>query len=310
MGRQLRTQLPGVPFHVTARVQGHGPLFRGVERYIAARIVAAPRRSDASLLAFAVMPNHLHVLLLQGRQPLSNFMQPLLRTIALLVQRRDRAEGHVFERRFHAAPCLDPDYFRHAVAYIHLNGVRAGLCTNVDEYEWCSHAAYRATGDVAFGIDPAIENVLRLFAARDNERLQQCARNYRAFLDWRCAMDAHIQRECDGIAGTPPVRPCTLGGDNHWTRNYAAAAMRRTHPGHARIDLRDIARATIDDAAPGMELEQLRSGDRGKALVRVRRRFVLRAAAAGHRGGAIARFLSISPSTVSSIRSTAQNEGR
>src|SRR5690606_3438891 len=64
MGRRLRSQLPGVPFHVTARVQGHGPLFSGLERVIGARIVAAPRRSDATLLAFAVMPNHLHALLL------------------------------------------------------------------------------------------------------------------------------------------------------------------------------------------------------------------------------------------------------
>lgn len=120
MGRQLRPQLPGVPFHVTARVQGRAAWFTGVERPLENRILAAPRRSDATLLAYAVMPNHLHLVVVQGSQPLSQLMQPLLTRIALLVQRRTGREGHIFERRFRASPCLDPDYLRNAIAYVHL----------------------------------------------------------------------------------------------------------------------------------------------------------------------------------------------
>lgn len=310
MGRRLRSHLPGVPFHVTARVQGRGPLFSGLERFIVARIAATPRRSDVKLLAYAVMPNHLHLLLLQGRQPLSRFMQPLLRTIALLVQRKARVEGHVFERRFRATPCLDPDYFRHAVAYIHLNGLRAGLCANVEQFEWCSHALYGEERDVAFGVDPAIEDVLRLFGERDAQSLVQCRRDYRAFLEWRCAMDAHLHRVSDGLDSAAPSPPCALGGDAHWTMTYAAAAMRHAPLRRSPPDLRDLARAIVDECAPGMDMERLRCGDRGKAVVLVRRRFVIRASAAGYPGGVIARFLSVSPSTISSIRAAAQDKGR
>src|SRR5690606_32395889 len=101
-----------------------------------------------------------------------------------------------------------------------------------------------------------------------------CRCDYRAFVAWRCAMDAHIQREREGIDSLPPARPCTLGGDLHWTRTYAAAAMQQQALRRSRPDLRDLARVIIDEAAPGMDMERLRCGDRGKAVVHVRRRLV------------------------------------
>jgi putative transposase len=312
MGRRLRPQLPGVPFHLTARVQGREPVFRNHERFVVSRILDTQRRSDAALLAYAVMPNHLHVVILQKRQPIGEFMQPLLRRIALLVQHRLGREGHVFERRFHSSPCLDPDYFRNAIAYVHLNGVRAGLCTNVDHYEWCSHASYLSLADDhSRSMHVPMENGLRLFASREGQSLNECRDDYCAFLEWRCAMDAHLAA-CETERPTlRPEPPCTLGGDMHWHRYYASATLQMTlPPGRSRPDLRDIARATLDDVAPDMELEQLRSGDRAKAVVRVRRRFILRALEAGHQGWIVARFVGISPSAVSTVLTQSKHEGR
>ncbi|HSK19838.1 MAG TPA: transposase [Longimicrobiales bacterium] len=312
MGRRLRPHLPGTPFHVTARLQGRAAWFTEIEQAVVRRILHAPRRSDADLLAYAVMPNHLHMVVVQGRQPLSQFMQPLLRRVALLVQRCTGHDGHVFERRFRASPCLDAEYFRNAIVYVHLNALRANLCLSPDAYEWCSHAAYAAPGArecTRNGI--SVGRALWVFAARGEDTLIRCQTNYRLFMDWRRATDAHRAAEENGLhAGLPPVRPSTAGGDAHWNSNYSSIRILDEAGSRPRQDLPEIARGTLSELAPEMELEVLRAGYRTKAVVRVRRRFILRALGAGHRGGVIARFLNIAPTTVSSVRTTAMQEGR
>jgi REP element-mobilizing transposase RayT len=302
-----------MPFHVTARLQGRSAWFAEIERAVAGRILHAPRRSDADLLAYAVMPNHLHIVVVQGRQPLSQFMQPLLRRIALLVQRRTGHEGHVFERRFRASACVDAEYFRNAIAYVHLNAVRADLCSNLDGYEWCSHAAYAASGAALEGTRNGIsvERALRVFAARNGDTLIQCQANYLLFVQWRRAMDAHRTAEEDGLQADPtPERPNTRGGDIYWDSTYSSIRVLDEAGSRPRQDLPEIARGTLSELAPEMDLEALRAGYRTKAIVRVRRRLILRALAAGHRGGVIARFLNVAPATVSSVRTAAMHEGR
>ncbi len=61
MARIARPYLPGTIFHVTARTQGHAAWFTpDVRDSITAFMASAITGSDARLLAFAVMPNHLH----------------------------------------------------------------------------------------------------------------------------------------------------------------------------------------------------------------------------------------------------------
>ncbi|MGH7465566.1 MAG: transposase, partial [Longimicrobiales bacterium] len=148
MGRLLRPALPGAPFHITARTQWQEPLFAGAEEEVATLIRGSIDRSDAQLLAYAVMGNHIHVIVVQGRRPLSAYMQPLLRRIALVVNRRRDRRGHVFGRRYSHSVCQDPEYFRSMVAHVHLNPVRAGICGKPDDYRWTSHRDY------ARGTDP------------------------------------------------------------------------------------------------------------------------------------------------------------
>lgn len=312
MGRRIRPHLPGLPFHVTARLQGRAAWFSGIEGAVVSRVIAAPRRSDAALLAYAVMPNHLHLVVRQGRQPLSQLMQPLLRRIVLLVQRHTGREGHVFERRFRSALCLDADYLRNAIAYVHMNGLRAGICSTVEQFEWCSHSAYLAPlREPATRSDVSVESALRTFAASNDDSLDECRANYRRFLEWRCALDAQRAAEVDGLrTDKPPERPTTAGGDMHWASTYPTLPIEQPPSRPPRRDLRDIAEATLRDVAPDMTLDILRSGHRTKVLVAVRRRCILRATAAGHRGGVIARFLGISPATVSKVRTAAAHESR
>src|SRR5688572_16965702 len=165
MGRMLRPRAPGVPFHVTARIQWRKPLLSGMEA-VAMQVIDDSRDvTDAAVAAHAIMPNHLHLLVIQGSFPLSALMQPLLRRLALAVQRHTGRDGHVFERRFTHKMCMDPDYLRNAIAYIHLNAARKGFCTGADDFEWCSHSAYRAvaTADLATRAGAMTAMMMRMF---------------------------------------------------------------------------------------------------------------------------------------------------
>ena len=260
--------------------------------------------TDASVAAHAIMPNHLHLLVIQGSQPLDRLMQPLLRRLALAVQRHNGKDGHVFQGRYKHKACLDPDYLRNAIAYIHLNAARKGLCTCADDFAWCSHPEYRSavTADLATTRGATTAMMARMFADRIDDSLENCVRNYEWFLRWRL--------ECDRLRADPsvhllPLPPSTRAGDAHWYATFnssCVAAAERQLKDIPRMDLRDFMQRSLQDVAPEMPLAFLRSGDSTRALVRVRRAIMLRALIAGYRGTRIARFLRVSDATVSRLR--------
>lgn len=309
MGRLLRPRLPGVPFHITARTQSQEPLFEGAEEQVAQMIRGSVLYSDAELLAWAVMQNHIHVIVVQGRRPMGEFMQPLLRRIALLVNGRKSRQGHVFQGRYSHSACHDPEYFRGMIAYVHMNPVRAGLCSSADRYAWTSHRDYaRGPGaDVPARYALAIEQAVRVFARRSEQSGQRCRRDYRAFITWRRAMDFYLSDESDSCNSVPRM-PLSIGGDLHFHREYGSARPLRlagTVMPAARppLDLRDYMRLCLRDLDAGCPLDLLRSGGSTRPLVRVRTRVIARSLSAGYTGTSVAEFLNISPSSVSRVKS-------
>lgn len=306
MGRLLRPRLPGVPFHITARTQGQEPLFEGAEEQVAEMIRGSVQHSDAELLAYAVMQNHIHVVVVQGRRPLGEFMQPLLRRMALLVNGRKSREGHVFHGRYAHSACHDPEYFRSMIAYVHLNPVRAGLCSSADAYAWTSHRDYaRAPGaDTPARYALGVEQAVRVFACRSDQSAGRCRSDYRAFMRWRRAMDVYLTDESDSYHPVPRM-PLSLGGDLHWHREYGSARPLRLAgqgPPLRGADLRDHIRLSLRDLDPEFPLDLLRSGGLTRPLVRVRTRVIARALSAGYTGSSVADFLNISPSSVSRVK--------
>jgi hypothetical protein len=253
------------------------------------------------------MTNHIHVIVVQGRRPLSAYMQPLLRRIALVVIRRRNREGHVFAGRYCHNVCRDPEYFRSMVAYVHLNPVRAGICRRPADYKWTSHHDYACPEldtPVRYGL--AVEQGLRVFAHRSEQSIAGCRRDYRAFMRWRQKMDDYLRDDSDSWHPIPHI-PQSIGGDLHWHREYGTAhTLRITGSSALPVplpDLRDHVRAVLGDIAPDLPLDLLRAGGSSRRLVRVRNQVIARSVNAGYVGIKLAQFLNVSPSTVSRIRS-------
>lgn len=304
MGRKLRIQMPGAPYHLTARLHGGEPLFRGIEEEVVSSILRTAATEGTSIVAYAVMPNHLHLLAVHGRRRLSTLMQPLLRRIALMVQRKYERRGRVFERPYRDSICLDPAYARNVVTYVHLNPVRAGLSAAPGGYPWTSHQAYiTAASDGPELFRAGVVSFLRLFADERGRSVTECRDAYVRFIAWRAAVDRAAK-----ATGEAYAKPDTWGGDSEWRELYGLLpenrwAEQQLLPG--RPDPEEIARAVIRDEAPDWPLDDFRRPGKSPRHVAIRRLVILNCVAAGYANHQIARYLRVSESTVSKARMSA-----
>ena len=93
--------------------------------------------------AWALIPNHFHLLIRTGKVPVSTVMRRLLTGHAVTYNRRHRRWGHLFQDRYKSILCDEDPYFLELVRYIHLNPLRAGIVKEIsqlDAYPFCGHS--------------------------------------------------------------------------------------------------------------------------------------------------------------------------
>lgn len=145
MPRQARLDAPGTLHHVIVRGIERGKIVadRQDRTAFVARMGDLAAATQTSIYAWALLPNHAHLLLRSGPQGLPKFMRRLLTGYAIRYNRRHRRAGHLFQNRYKSIVCEEDPYFRELVRYLHLNPVRAKLVTDLaqlDQYPWCGHA--------------------------------------------------------------------------------------------------------------------------------------------------------------------------
>jgi putative transposase len=144
MPRKARLDVPGTLHHVMVRGIEGNKIFRDEEdrRAFIARLRSLVMETESRILAWALMENHIHLLVVSGPGGLSTFMRRLLTGYAIGFNRKHRRFGHLFQNRYKSIICdLDP-YLLELVRYIHLNPLRAGLVKNLEgleSYPWCGH---------------------------------------------------------------------------------------------------------------------------------------------------------------------------
>jgi len=151
MPRQARIDVPGQYYHVISRGIERREIFSQDEDYadFLERFEAWLKRCGAKCLAWCLMPNHFHFLLLRGERPLSELMHHVMTGYAVNYNLRRNRCGHLFQNRYKAILCSSEEYFLEAAPYIHLNPLKAGLVKDLrdlENYPWCGHRAL-VTGD-------------------------------------------------------------------------------------------------------------------------------------------------------------------
>jgi len=195
MARQARLDAPGVLHHVMARGPDRQRIFRDdPDREDFLRRVGALADSEAwEVSAWALIPNHFHLLVRTGKSGLSRNMRVLMSGYSGYFNRRHGRKGHVFQNRFKSVVCEEDEYFPELVRYLHLNPVRAGIVGDMKDparYPYTGHSGLMGKVKRPW---QAVDRVLWMFG----ENRRRARRGYERFV-------------CEGIG--KGRRPELMGG--------------------------------------------------------------------------------------------------
>ncbi|MCP4600207.1 MAG: hypothetical protein GY847_06670 [Proteobacteria bacterium] len=151
MPRPPRLDYPGARHHVMNRGARREPVFFD-DNYCAeflSLVAVLPERFGIRVHAYALMPNHFHLLLESMRGRLSDGMQYVgSHFVQWFNSHRKAWDGPVFKGRFHSKEVIYEEHWHHLLAYLHLNPVRANLVKNINRSRWTSHGGYAGKENV------------------------------------------------------------------------------------------------------------------------------------------------------------------
>jgi len=102
------------------------------------RLARFKLKDSYKLYAYALMGNHVHLLIAEGTDKLSMIMKKIAVSYSYWFNAKYLRSGYLFEGRFKSEPVDDDSYFLTVFKYIHLNPVKVGSgidsWTSFDEY--------------------------------------------------------------------------------------------------------------------------------------------------------------------------------
>jgi putative transposase len=93
---------------------------------------------DYRLCAWAVMPNHVHVLIMTTDVPLAAILKEWKGTSARLINQLSGRQGTLWQREYWDRYIRDERHYQRTVAYMEENPVAARLVGRAEEYRWSS----------------------------------------------------------------------------------------------------------------------------------------------------------------------------
>ena len=155
MPRHRRLEIPSAVYHVIARGLERREIFKdNADREEFLRRLAESLNSNGSkCYGWVLMPNHFHLLIRTGANPLSTLMRKVLTGYAIYFNRKYKRHGYLYQNRYKSVLCHEETYLLELVRYIHLNPLRAGIVKDMDalnKFPWSGHAVILGTHRAPF----------------------------------------------------------------------------------------------------------------------------------------------------------------
>ncbi len=114
--------------------------------------------SGYKIYAYCLMGNHLHLLLMEGKEPLEIVMRRICSSYVLWYNKKYDRVGYLFQDRYKSEPVEDDAYFLTALRYIFQNPIKAGIATKISDYKWTNYNDYSEISnskksDIDFALD-------------------------------------------------------------------------------------------------------------------------------------------------------------
>ena len=151
MPRQARKESGSGIYHIMIRGVDRQVIFRDDEdrtRFLN-MLKETKAVSGFRLHAFCLMPNHVHLLLEQGPEPLETIFKRLGTRYAGWYNKKYDRVGHLFQDRFRSENVETDQYYMTVLRYILWNPVKAHMVSSPAMYRWSSYLAYeKGTGSL------------------------------------------------------------------------------------------------------------------------------------------------------------------
>ncbi len=317
MPRQPRLDAPGVLHHIMARgIEGSRIFRRQADRKDFVRRVAELCEEEAWwVYAWALLPNHVHLLVRTGNQSLSTNMRRLLTGYVVNFNLKYDRQGHLFQNRYKSILCEDDPYLLELTRYIHLNPLRSGLVRNfeaLNRFPWSGHSVL--AGEIQRPWQ-ASEEVLSYFGSGQID----ARRRYLDFVRAGISLGRRPELVGGGLVrsaggwsevlslrrqGAPISSDERVLGSSEFVESLLADAEKKQQE-TLRLkrevpDLDSVAARASEKV--GVSADAMRSGIRRPEVVRARRLFCQMAVKKlGYSGAEVARYLGMATSSANRL---------
>lgn len=155
MPRISRVVGVGLPHHVTQRGNYGGVVFEtnSDRGYYLNLVSEYSSRHALSILAYCLMPNHVHFVAVPGnKDSLARVFDVVNMRYAQYVNWKRAVKGHLWQSRFYSC-LLDGKHLLAAARYVERNPVRAGLVKYAAAWDWSSAGSHVGQRTDRFGFD-------------------------------------------------------------------------------------------------------------------------------------------------------------
>jgi putative transposase len=144
MPRQARSKSKSGIYHVMLRGANRQEIFHDDDdnRKFLEILEKYKTKSHLSIFAWCLMSNHVHLLVKEGNEDLSNTVKRIGVSYVSYYNWKYQATGHLFQDRFRSENVETQRYLLTVIRYIHQNPVKAGIAKKVDEWRWSSCLEY------------------------------------------------------------------------------------------------------------------------------------------------------------------------
>ncbi|MCF8012376.1 MAG: transposase [Clostridiales bacterium] len=95
-----------------------------------------------NLYAYCLMENHVHLLLMEDKEPLEILMRKICASYVFWYNKKYDRVGYLFQDRFKSEPVEDDAYFLTVLRYIFQNPLKAGIVNKIQNYTWTNYHDY------------------------------------------------------------------------------------------------------------------------------------------------------------------------
>ena len=142
MPRRPRTHLDNVPLHIVQRGHNREPCFFAEEDYLTYLhwLGEALKENGCALHAYALMTNHVHLLLTPAKaECVPRLVISLGRRYVQYINSTYRRTGTLWDSRYKSSLIEAETYLLQCMRYIELNPVRAAMVDDPAHYRWTSY---------------------------------------------------------------------------------------------------------------------------------------------------------------------------